>query len=300
FYPYPEKDAGGNKIEFPDDENWRKYLQAAEQLSRAGSVPRTPLKRDDWRRRNVNNFIEAVGRGIKKIKPEILYGVSPFGIWQPAPDKGIEGFNAYAELYADARKWLRDGTIDYLAPQLYWETARQGQSFPVLLDWWKWENAKNRHIWAGIAPYRIGSNGNFTADEISSQIKLTRNSPATLGAIHFSFKSLRNDLGGIQKKLRDGVYARDALIPPTDWIKARKPLAPKVKITRGNEFVRASWTEQGARRAFRFVVYVKDKNGWSYSVLPNAQKSISLSADRKIEKIIVTAVDRLGNESKAD
>jgi uncharacterized lipoprotein YddW (UPF0748 family) len=301
FYPYPEKDAAGNKIEFPDDENWRKYLQAAEQLSRAGSVRRTPLKRDDWRRRNVNNFIEAVGRGIKRIKPEILYGVSPFGIWQPAPDKGIEGFNAYAELYADARKWLRDGTVDYLAPQLYWETARQGQSFPVLLDWWKWENAKNRHIWAGIAPYRIGSNGNFTAGEISNQIKLTRNSPVTLGAIHFSFKSLRNDLGGIRKTLREGVYAGDALIPPTGWIKARKPLAPKVSIERGEKFVRANWTEQGARRAFWFVVYVKDKNGWSYSVLPAAaQKSISLSADRKIEKIIVTSVDRLGNESKAN
>ncbi|HLL99581.1 MAG TPA: family 10 glycosylhydrolase [Pyrinomonadaceae bacterium] len=298
FYPYAEKDASGSKIEFPDDKNWRKYLQAAAQPGRAGSARRTPLKREAWRRRNVDNFIEAVGREVKKIKPDVLYGVSPFGIWQPMPEKGIEGFNAYDELYADARKWLRDGTIDYLAPQLYWETARQAQSFPALLDWWKSENVKNRHIWAGIAPYRIGSNANFTAAEISNQIKLTRNSPATLGAIHFSFKSLRNDLGGIQKTLRENVYARDALIPPTGWIKTRKPLAPKVKITRDEKFVRASWTEQGERKAFWFVVYAKDKNGWSYSILPAAAtKNISLSAGRKIEKIIVTSVDRLGNES---
>src|SRR5215213_3275026 len=160
FYPYPEKDASGNKIEFPDDENWREYLRAAARFSRSGAR-RIPLSRDDWRRANVNNFIESVGREIKKIKPEILYGVSPFAIWQPAPEKGITGFNSYAELYADARKWLRDGTVDYLAPQIYWETARQGQSFPVLLDWWKRENVKNRHLWAGIAPYRIGSNPNF-------------------------------------------------------------------------------------------------------------------------------------------
>ena len=297
FYPYAEKDASGSKIEFPDDQNWQKYLRTVEELSRKSLKKRMPLERDDWRRTNVNNFIEAVGREIKRVKPEILYGISPFGIWQPVPEKDIAGFNAYAELYADARKWLQDGTVDYLAPQLYWETARKGQSFPVLLDWWKSQNARNRHIWAGIATYRIGSNANFTAEEIANQIKLTGKSLETRGAIHFSFKSLRNDTGGIQKVLGETVYAKDALVPQSDWIKTVKPLAPKVEITRDVKFVRAAWAEKGARKAFWFVVRVKDKNGWSYSVLPAAERSIALSADRKIEKIVVTSVDRLGNES---
>ncbi len=287
FYPYPENDAGGTKIEFPDDVNWRKYVNSGGNLMR-----------DEWRRKNVNDFIESVGRGIKKIKPEILYGISPFGIWQPVPEKEIAGLNAYNELYADARKWLQDGTIDYLAPQLYWETARKGQSFPVLLDWWKSQNTKKRHVWAGIATYRIGSNANFTTGEISNQIKSTKNSPETRGAIHFSFKSLRNDFGAIQKVLRENVYAKDAIIPPSVWIKTAKPLAPKVKITRDKKFVRANWTERGKRKAFWFAVYVKDVNGWNYSILPASEKSIALSADRNISKIIVTSVDRLGNESE--
>jgi uncharacterized lipoprotein YddW (UPF0748 family) len=286
FYPYAETDASGAKIEFPDDANWQKYTNS-----------RGKLTRDDWRRKNVNDFIEAVGREIKRIKPEILYGISPFGIWQPVPEKYIAGLNAYAELYADSRKWLQDGTIDYLVPQLYWETARKGQSFPVLLDWWKSQNTKNRHIWTGIATYRIGSNADFTAEEIANQIKLTERSPETRGAVHFSFKSLRNDTGGIQKILSETVYANDALIPQSGWIKTGKPLAPKVKITPDEKRVRAAWTERGARKAFWFVVSVKDKNGWSYSVLPAAEKSIALSADRKIEKISVASVDRSGNES---
>jgi len=286
FYPYPEKDADGAKIEFPDDVNWLKYVNSGGNLMR-----------DEWRRKNVNDFIESVGRGIKKIKPEILYGISPFGIWQPVPELEIAGLNGYNELYADARKWLQDGTIDYLAPQLYWETARKGQSFPVLLDWWKSQNTKKRHVWAGIATYRIGSNANFTAGEISNQIKTTKNSPETRGAIHFSFKSLRNDFGAIQTVLRENVYAKDAIIPPSVWIKTAKPLAPKVKITRDEKFVRANWTERGRRKAFWFVIYVKDKKGWNYSVLPASEKSIVLSADRNIGKIIVTSVDRLGNES---
>src|SRR5262249_16307102 len=158
--PYKEKDTSGKDIDFPDEKNWQTYVAGGGKLGR-----------DDWRRENVNTFIEAVGREIKKIKPEIVYGISPFGIWQPEPSTGITGFNAYAELYADSRKWLRDGTVDYLAPQLYWETSRIGQSFPVLLDWWRSQNVKGRFIWPGIAAYRIGSTAAFTAGEIADQIK---------------------------------------------------------------------------------------------------------------------------------
>jgi uncharacterized lipoprotein YddW (UPF0748 family) len=286
FYPYPERDASGNRIEFPDEANWLKYKGGGGRLSR-----------DDWRRKNVNDFIAAAGREVKRIKPEVLYGVSPFGIWRPEPAKGISGFDAYAELYADARKWLRDGTVDYLAPQLYWETARKGQSFPVLLDWWKSQDVKGRHVWVGVAPYRIGSNENFTAREIANQIRLTRASPLTRGAIHFSLKSLRNDLGGLRQELRGGVYARDALVPRTPWAHRAAPLSPRLKVTRGADFVRASWTERGRRKAFWFVVYVEDKSGWSYSLLPAAESSISLSAGREVRTVLVTAVDRLGNES---
>jgi len=287
FYPYAEKDAAGKNIDFPDDKNWQAYQQEGGKLNRG-----------DWRRMHVNQFIEAVGREIKRIKPDIVYGISPFGIWQPMPEKGIKGFNAYAELYADARKWLQDGTVDYLAPQLYWETAREGQSFPVLLDWWRSQNTKKRFLWPGIAAYRIGSTPTFTANEIASQIESTRRSPETLGSIYFSFKSLRNDMGGIQNKLRTAVYTRDAVIPHFSWIRAAKISSPKVTIKRDADFVRASWTERGNRKAFWFVVYTKDKDGWSYSVLPASERSIALSTDRRIEKVIVTSVDRLGRESR--
>lgn len=288
FYPYAERDSAGNRIDFPDDENWKAYKRSSGKLDR-----------DDWRRASVNSFIEAVGREIKKIRPEVVYGISPFGIWQPEPDKGIKGFNSYAELYADSRKWLQDGTVDYLAPQLYWETARDGQSFPVLLDWWKSQNTRHRFIWPGIAAYRIGSTKTFTAGEVANQIGLTRRSPETIGAIYFSFKSLRNDMGGIQGVLRDQVYTRDAIIPQFSWIKTTRILSPKVTVRRDDRYVRASWIEQGNQKAFWFVVYAKDKDGWSCSVLPASERSIALSSDRKIDRIVVTSVDRLGNESQS-
>ena len=290
FYPYAEKDAAGNKIEFPDQKNWDEYVRTTPASIR--------LSRDEWRRSNVNRFIESVGREIKRIKPQIVYGISPFGIWQPVPEKGIAGFNAYAELYADSRKWLRDGTVDYLAPQLYWETARQGLSFPVLLEWWRSQNTKHRFVWPGVAAYRIGSTPTFNADEIVSQVIAARRSPETNGAIFFSLKSLRNDMGNVQNALRETAYSAEAIIPRFSWIKSGKLISPKVLIKRDDRFVRVSWTERGTRKAFWFVVYVKDKNGWSSSVLPAAERSITLSADRNMESIIVTSVDRLGNESR--
>lgn len=286
FYPYKESDASGNVIDFPDENNWLVYKKSGGGLGR-----------DDWRRENVNMFIESVGREIKKLKPEIVYGISPFGIWKPDSSKDISGFNAYEQLFADSRKWLQDGAVDYLAPQLYWETSRKGQSFPVLLDWWRSQNSKNRFIWPGIAAYRIGSTPTFTVSEIGAQVQETRKHAETDGMIFFSEKSLRNDLGGIQKELRDNQLKRNALIPRFSWIKVPKISPPRVSIRRGTEYVRATWVERGSRKAFWFVVYVKDEEGWNYSVLPSSERSISLSADRQIRSVIVSSVDRLGNES---
>lgn len=286
FYPYPEKDAQGNRIEFPDEASWQKYRKTGGNLTR-----------DDWRRKNVDDFIGMVGRAVKRLKPQVLYGISPFGIWQPIPEKGITGLNAFNELYADARKWLREGTIDYLSPQLYWESSRKGQSFPALLDWWQSQNIKKRHLWTGVATYRIGSNENFTAAEIVSQINQSRRLQPTAGNIHFSFKSLRGDMGGIQELLKSGNYKNDAVIPASIWIKTKKPAAPKIKIEKQDGKLKINWREQETIKAFRFIVYAEDKNGWSHSIVPAATKSIVLSGERQITRIAVASVDRLGNDS---
>jgi uncharacterized lipoprotein YddW (UPF0748 family) len=289
FYPYIEKDENGNDIEFPDDRNWRMYQKAS-----AGGKQVT-LSRGDWRRLQVNNFIQTVGREVKRIKPDVMFGISPFGIWKPLPDLGIEGFNAYEGLYADSRKWLQEGWVDYFSPQLYWETARTAQSFPVLLKWWNEQNVKSRHIWPGLASYRIGRNENWPVTELTNQIKGIRASKSTAGEIYFNFKSLRNDQGGVQKELRENAYRRKAIIPVSPWIKSRKPPSPKFTINRGSKLITAKW--QPVRNAFWYLVYAKDKTGWSYSILPSSERSISLSSDRRIEGIVVKSVDRLGNIS---
>lgn len=288
FYPYIEKDSRGNDIEFPDDRNWLLFQKAS-------ADKKAQLSRGDWRRLQVNNFIQTVGREVKRARPQVMFGISPFGIWKPMPELGIEGFNAYEGLYADSRKWLQEGWVDYFSPQLYWETARTAQSFPVLLKWWNEQNIKSRHIWPGLASYRIGRNENWPVTELTNQIKGIRASKSTAGEIYFNFKSLRNDQGGVQKELLQNSYGRKAVIPLSPWIKARKPESPKVTIDRDGKLTTAKW--KTVHNAFWYLVYAKDKSGWNYSILPSSETSISLSTDRKIEKIVVKSVDRLGNIS---
>jgi hypothetical protein len=83
------------------------------------------------------------------------------------------------------------------------------------------------------------------------------------------------------------------------WIKTKKPAAPKIEIKKDASQLKINWREQGKVKAFWFVVYAKDRNGWSHSILPRSTKSIALSATRQISQIVVTGVDRLGNESLA-
>jgi uncharacterized lipoprotein YddW (UPF0748 family) len=294
FYPYPEKDMHGNEVEFPDDKNWQDYLKTAAPMSRGG-VKRMPLKRDDWRRFHVNDFIERVSREVKRLKPQTMFGISPFGIWQPVPERGIAGFNAYAELYADARKWLQDGTIDYLAPQLYWESNRKGLEFPVLLDWWRAQNSKNRHIWPGVAAYRADA---YTGAAIGRQVEITRKHAATKGAIFFSFKSLQRNLGGVEKVLQGDVYRREALIPASPWISGKRPETPALSVAKSRDHIKVSWKTKPKSAPFLMVVHVKDHAGWSYTILPALEQSIAFSASRGISVVAIEAVDRLGNISK--
>ena len=125
FYPYPINDHKQRRADFPDEQSWLKARAAGETLAR-----------DDWRRKNVDQFILRVHEGIKQEKPWVRFGISPFGIWRPGHPESIKGFDAYANLYVDARKWFREGWVDYLSPQLYWRIDDKPHSFVTLSKWW--------------------------------------------------------------------------------------------------------------------------------------------------------------------
>src|SRR5581483_5379452 len=115
--------------------------------------------------------------------------------WRPGFPEEVAGFDAYAELYADSRKWLTNGWLDYLSPQLYWSIGRPQQSYPVLLAWWVSQNVRGRHIWPGNYASRVGPLGtpSWPVDELLQQIRLTREQPGATGNVYFSMTAfMRN------------------------------------------------------------------------------------------------------------
>ena len=57
---------------------------------------------------------------IKAIKLWVKFGISPFGIVENK-FAGTNGLDSYNVLYCDPVTWLKNKTVDYILPQLYWE-----------------------------------------------------------------------------------------------------------------------------------------------------------------------------------
>ena len=289
FYPY-------SNIEFPDDEPWQAYLDSG------GS-----LERHDWRREAVNVFIKRTYEGIKAEKPWVKFGLSPFGIWRPGNPPSIQGYDQYDKLYADAKLWLNEGWVDYWTPQLYWPTRKIPQSYPVLLGWWVKENTHNRNLWPGLFTSKIKDEAD--ALENFSQIMITRGMvPAGPGNVHFSMKALQRNYGGIADILLKGPYSEPVLIPPSPWLDDLAPAAPLVELEIRDGNVRLNWLHENPGDVYRWVVYFQRGKKWTYQILLMEEESLILpymirsedgmTPPEVLDKIAVTAMDRLGNESK--
>jgi uncharacterized lipoprotein YddW (UPF0748 family) len=280
FYPYPARDAQGKTVPFPDAQSWAAFR------ARGGR-----LAVEDWRRENVNVFIQQLYAKVKGEKRWVKVGISPFGIWRPGHPASVRGLDAYGDLYADSLKWLDQGWLDYSAPQLYWSIAAPQQSFPELLKWWVSKNDKKRHLWPGLSPNRIGISR--SADEIVNQVRLTREEGAS-GNIHWSIRAFLRDAGGIRTALSGGFYAAPALIPASRWLDAVAPPSPIVEVTSSGSGAKISWEPSGPESIARWIVQARRGAEWSLSILPGSQRSLTLET---AEAVAISAVDRCGNQS---
>lgn len=291
FYPYKESNRAGGELDFPDDASWQK------------SGMDRKLSREDWRRENVNEFIEKTYRGIKAVKPSVKFGISPFGIWRPGNPASIKGFDAYEKLYADSRKWLSKGWVDYLAPQLYWAIDSPEQSFPVLLKWWTQQNPKGRHIFPGIDDSKTSSRRRaadaplWQPAEIVHQVRLTRQINGVTGEIHWNLGTLERN-GGLGEALLREVYNQPALTPVYPWIDNKAPTKPTLSAVLedrngGNARARANWSASSPEKVWLWLLQTK-AGVWKTDVLSSGRVSFTWE-EAAPEIIAISAVDRNGN-----
>jgi uncharacterized lipoprotein YddW (UPF0748 family) len=274
---------------------------------------------DDWRRDNVNTLIKMLNDSIHQHNPRMKFGISPFSIWanktQLADGSDTHGSDSYFALYADSRKWVQEGWVDYINPQLYRPIDDKLVPFKTMIDWWG-NNAYGRHLYIGQAPYRIIENklpGFRLPSQLPGQIQYLRKNARVQGSVYFSSNSLMNNPLGFTDSLRANYYHYPALPPVMLWRDSIAPNAPVGLIAKPElNGVKLMWQTplmaKDNEPVYGYVVY-RFSTGAKLN-LDNAENILSIQYNNntlyldttaqkgKTYTYIVTAIDRLKNESE--
>ena len=306
FYPYPG--AGGSNTRFNDNATFSTYARGFS-------------NQNDWRRDNINLFIQRSYDSIKTIKPWVKFGVSPFGIWQnqrsDAAGSATNGLQSYSDVYADTKKWLEQGWVDYVTPQIYWSTGFSTASYSVLVPWWN-NNAYGRHVYVGHAVYKLNADADrdpnwYNSSQINKQIRLNRTYSNIQGSTFFRSQYFSSNPLKFRDSLTEHLYATPALLPTMPW---RDNVAPEpvknVTATIRNNHVQLNWSAAVAvnnelNKTRQFVVYrfnspaIDLNNADAIQLITGNAQTTTYTDSNLIPAeyyYVVTALDRFHNESE--
>ena len=303
FYPYKV----GNQ-EFPDNESFKKFPRGF-----------APNQKDDWRRNNVNMVIAELQQTIKSLKPWVEFGISPFGVWRndnvdPDGSATRAGVQNYDDLYADILKWLKEGNIDYVVPQLYWEIGKKVADYKILANWWS-KNSFGKNLYIGLYASKLGMSGAEPAwkkgNELIRQIRLNRSIPQIDGAAFFSSKTFLQNKQGLNDSLQHGLYKYPAICPINRNIKGDSSAQPQnIRILKDSSEAYLIWddiNEEGGCKTAYYVVYAF--KGKKVGDLNNPANILTLTTENCIDlrememrikghyTFVVTAINRYKHES---
>ena len=205
FYPYPLADT-----KFNDDKVYNNDTSVE-------------MSKYDWRRHKITLLIKEVSDTLKKIKPYVKFGVSPFAVWRNKRRDSLgsetETFSSYDGLYADVRLWVKNNWIDYIVPQLYWKRSFSKAPLKTLVSWWG-ECVDSTSVelvfGVGVFNYYSKSQSLYFDDpyEIHKQLLEMKKHPNVEGYSFFSAKPLKKNPNGLSKFLRRQFFRYPAIPPP--------------------------------------------------------------------------------------
>lgn len=300
FYPYRVT----GKV-FNDKASYKKYSYK--------------LSLEDWRRDNVNKFVQNIYFTVKRLKPWVQFGISPFGVWRnksidPRGSDTQAGQTNYDDLYADPIAWMEGKYIDYMLPQLYWSIDHKTASYSKLIKWWS-ENSSNTNLYIGIGSYKVKSDSDrkwHIPGEIPNQIDLTRSFPNIQGNAYFSAKSFVINNLDVSTLLENNQYKYPAIplpVPSSVKVANERPLINSFTKD-GNEY-QFSFKKTQSDQIRYIIVYCTDHprdlntNDPSQIVekvfIDAKSESIKMRLSKEklnnVRKVAFTFIDFYGNES---
>ena len=298
FYPYPV--AG---VPIPDN---AQYWANKSGIKDPGN----------WRRHNVNLFVEQFYKTVHKAKPWVKVGISPFGIYRNSRSSrngsNTNGLQNYDDLYADVLLWVNKGWLDYCVPQIYWEIGNKAADYATLIRWW--------NDYAGKRPLVIGEDVERTVKAADlrnpsqhqqyAKHLLHQQQPNVKGSVLWYAKAVVDNVGNYGTMLRDYYWRTPALQPDMSFIDKRSPgKVRKLKSVMTSDGNVLFWTAPRGKnwhsKAVNYVVYRFAKG--EHINTDDASKIVAVTREtyyrlpRKTGNqqyvYVVTALNRLHNES---
>ncbi len=279
---------------------------------------------EDWRRANVDSLIKDVYDMIQETKPWVRFGMAPSGIWTTVPaaaskygislPSGIWGMDAYTTLYCNTLEWIKQGTVDYVAPQIYWSTTASGQDFDVLSQWWsqmashfssRLSDGKKVHFFSSNASYKVGDSNypDFSVKEMGLEVEANRryDQLGGTGAIFYNTNVFFSQ--NIHTYLAEVQYSTRALMPIMSWKKSTPLSAPTNLSVQDGMLI---WEHADAPR---FTIYAFKKGSTLAQALADPANLLGVTNQKAwdITDVVdvnnmtfaVCAYDRYGNEYDA-
>lgn len=167
---------------------------------------------EDWRRHNVDLLVQETHQ-LTMQKAGTVFGVSPAGVWAnkttnangSATSAGVE---TYYDHYADTRKWVKNGWVDYIAPQIYWQIGHSKCDYATLVDWWSnVTRGTGVQLYIGHAAYKTGDNTQgaqwMDGQELERQIAYNRANRQVDGSIFYGYSALKSNTLGVKDSVTE-------------------------------------------------------------------------------------------------
>ena len=299
FYPYP---APGQVI--PDDALYRQHSNGI-------------ADRGDWRRYNVNLFIQQFYETVHGVKPWVKVGISPFGIYRNKKNASIgsntNGLQNYDDLYADVLLWINNGWLDYCVPQIYWEIGNRAADYDTLIRWWN-QYAGGRPLFIGEDIERTVKHAdprNPNQNQQQAKRRLHQQMRNVKGTVLWYAKAAVDNTGNYATVLRQNHWRYPALQPQMSFLDKKAPGKPrKVKPVWTQDGYILFWTAPKGKEwgdvATKYVVYCFAKGEKVNTEDPSKIVAVTSNTFFKLPyrdghqafTYVVTALDRMQNESK--
>ena len=272
------------------------------------------LGQADWRRENVNQMVHDVNQMVKQTKPWVRFGISPAGVACSSPtvaaQYGVDPSPGndwqYNQIYSDPMAWISRGTIDFVSPQVYWNTSG---NYDEVTDWWGMVGHKfNRHVY--ISGYAVeASSDAWSLPEYLLQVNVMRQAMTSgvYGLIYFRYntwRTLSQTIDGrvtqLRHYLKRNVFTTPAIMPVPAWLKPDRVYTTVSNVRLDGDSLR--WSPE---QNVRYVVYAipDGVTDAQFRCQPEYMLGISYSpaygidaAHRTGYRYAVTILDRWENE----